>query len=90
MQDVESVNQLFAGRCWTLSREVKGDNGNKNEYRSKQSIEEELNRSVFTFRSTPDANEKIHRQQHEFEEQVKQQQIKRTKSTYDCAIKDKE
>ena len=68
--------------------EVETEHGNEDEDASQQRIKEELDRGILAPRTTPDADEEIHRQQHDFPEDVEQEEVERQKRSHHPGFKD--
>src|SRR5947209_5097757 len=69
-----SGNQLCQVKG-VLGVEVENKHGNEHEHAAEQRVEEELDRRVLTPRPAPDANEKVHGQQHQFPENVEEEEV---------------
>ena len=59
--------------------EVEREDAQQHQHRAGQSVEKELDRRVKLPRSAPDADDEVHRHQHQFPEDVEQEEIERKK-----------
>ena len=73
-----------AARCHLLVRKkpkvaviVEHKQGHQQQHAADQREEEKLDRGILAPRAAPDADQKVHRQQHHFPKHVKQEEIKR-------------
>ena len=57
--------------------EVEGQDAEQHQHAAGQGVEEELDGGVELSRAAPDADDEVHRHQHEFPEDVEQEEIER-------------
>src|SRR4030095_6022128 len=69
-----------------ITAEVESEDCKKHQHAAEERIEKELDRRIFTARSTPDADEKIHRQEHDFPEDVKEKKIQSAEDSHHARI----
>ena len=61
---------------WAIARpEVENQDGNQNEDRAEECVEQEFDGGVFTILTTPDADQEVHRQEHDFKEDIEQEEV---------------
>src|SRR5216683_3699172 len=61
--------------------EIKSQDGDQDEDAAQEGIQEEFDGGIFAARSAPDADEKVHWQQHQFPKDVKEEEIQGQKSS---------
>ena len=61
--------------------EIESQHGDQDENAAKQRKKEELDGGIFAARTAPDADEKVHRQQHHLPKDVKEKEIQGQKRT---------
>ena len=71
------VSEHCIGYIETACREIDGNDGNEEKDAAEERVNEELYRGVVLVGSSPDGNEEVHRDEHRFPENVKQDEIKR-------------
>src|SRR5690349_7067027 len=69
-----------------ISAEVKREDRQQHQHAAEQSIKKKFDRGIFTPRSAPDADEKIHRQQHDFPKNIKEEKIEGTENPHHASI----
>ena len=68
-----SGNELLVRQPLEVAGEIEHQDRDQHQHRAEQGVEEEFDRCVLFSRSSPDADEKIHRQEHHFPEDVEQE-----------------
>ena len=58
-----------------ITVEVQHQDGDQHQHAAEQRVEKELDRRIFTPWSAPDADQEVHRQQHDFPEDVEQEEV---------------
>src|SRR3989304_5784746 len=78
--------------CWVshCDTEIEREHHEKHQHAAKQRVEEELDSSVFTSRPAPDPDKKVHREKHDFPEDVEEEEIQRNKHTHHAGIEKQE
>src|SRR5580704_135040 len=69
--------------------EINRQNREQHQHRASQRIEEKLDRSIETPLAAPHADQEVHRYQHHFPENVKQDEIERHKDAQHACLKQK-
>src|ERR1051326_2350878 len=67
-------------------REVEADHDQQHHNRTKQRIEKEFYSCVFSSCAAPNADEKVHRQQHELPEDIKEEEVERAERPHAANI----
>src|SRR5262249_3082278 len=68
--------------------EVEGKQSNQDEHAAQEGIQEELDGCIFPVRPAPNANKEVHRQQHDFTKDVKQEKVQRQEGTKHACFQD--
>ena len=74
---ISQVERLAMRGDVELTCVVDGDERQQHEDGARKRVEEELDGRVLLARTTPDADEEVHRQQHHFPEDVEQEHVER-------------
>src|SRR5678815_5550534 len=72
-----------------ISAEVKREDRQQHQHAAEQGIEKEFDRGIFTPGSAPDADEKIHRQQHHFPKNIKEEKVESAENAHHASIEQK-
>ena len=75
--DVTQMPQSVALSWLQIAVEVQHQDGDQHQHAADQRVQEELDRRIFAPRPAPDADQEVHRQQHDFPEHVEQEEIER-------------
>ena len=75
------TRQLLPCQLREITVEIQHQDRDQHQHRTDERIKEELDRRVFFARATPDPDEKIHRQQHDFPENIEEEEVERNKDT---------
>ena len=65
-------------------REVEVEQRDQHQHRAEQRVEEELDRRVLVPRAAPDADQEVHRQEHDFPEDVEEEEVERDERRPSC------
>jgi hypothetical protein len=55
--------------------EIQADQDQQQQDRTRERVQEELDRGVLAARTAPDADQEVHRQQHQFPEHVEEEHV---------------
>src|ERR671923_1095858 len=69
-----------------LGGEIERQNGEQHQHAAKQCVEEKLDCRVLAPRAAPDPNEKIHRQEHHFPENIKEKKIESAENSHHSGV----
>ena len=87
---IPAIRQLVVIELSQIAVEIEHQNGDQHQHAADQREEEELDRRVFAPRSAPDADQEIHRQQHDFPEDVEQEEIECQKDAHHARFQQQE
>ena len=73
-----------------VAGEVEHQQGDQHEHAAHEREEEELDRRVFPPRPAPDADEKVHRQEHHFPEDVEEEEVQRHEDAQHARLQEEE
>ena len=72
-----------------IDGEIEREDREQHQDAAEQSVQKEFNRSIFASRAAPDADQKVHRQQHDFPKNVKEKKIQGTKDSHHAGVEQK-
>ena len=86
LEDVEGVQVRHAavGQHGRKAVVVEGDDGQQHQHRAGQGVEEELDGRVLLARAAPDADEEVHRQEHDLPEHVEEEHVEGGEGARSC------
>ena len=67
--------QLFIGKRPQIAGKVEHQNCQQHQHAAQQRVEEKFDGRILATRATPDTDQKIHRQQHHFPENVEKEKV---------------
>ena len=82
MKHVESVNGLTGCGIGICNTKVESEHGKQHQNAPYKCVKEKFNGCIFAPWSSPETNQKVHRQQHSFPEDEEQEEIKSNKDTH--------
>src|SRR5712692_4489232 len=73
-----------------INMEIEDQHGDQHEYAAEHGVQKEFDCGILTSRSTPDADEEVHGQQHQFPKDVKEEKIHGAEDADHSSIEEKE
>lgn len=70
--------------------EVEHQHGDEHQHTTQQRVQEELDGRVLATRSTPDADQEVHRQQHDFPEDIEEEEVERHEDAEHAGLEQQE
>ena len=89
LDNVRAEQRLFVESV-KVTREVEHQDRDQHQHTSEQRVEEELDRGVFFSRATPNTDQEIHRQEHDFPKDIKQEEVECEEHTQHSGLKQQE
>ena len=86
----EQLRQRERARALVAGREPDGDDGHEHEQRARKGEDHELERRVDATRAAPDADDEIHRHEHQLEHDVEEEEIERDEDADHADLEDEE
>src|SRR4051812_30031524 len=79
--EIEEFDKAEIGQAGVDTLEVEEDQGDQHEQGTHHGIDEELDCCIDLVLTTPDADYEVHRNQHDFPEDVKEEKVERDESS---------
>ena len=73
-----------------VGAEIEGDHRQQHQHAAEECIQEKLDGCILTPRTTPDADEEVHREEHHFPEDVEQEEVQRHEDAHHARIEKQE